>query len=406
MASFASATVPLKQIFRIFPTSTSPSRSIPSFSHSVSKSIKSLSFCRLRSVELSRVSSLPRNQAVWEAPDDGSGSGSDYDEDEENDLDFESNWEEEEVEGERISSDTASFNGDKPAATTTEQYEEDLRKEIEQLLEPEERDILKQNATPNIDRISTAKWNPLHSLALAGQIHHMDMLLENGLHIDLVDKDGLTALHTAIIGKKEPVISHILRKGANPNVADQDGASPLHYAVQVGAMQTVKLLIKYNVDLNAADKDGWTPLHIAIQSRNRDIAKVLLVNGADKTRRNKMARFMPDFMRYTCIAVAVFPDGKTPLDLALCYGKDFKSYDLAKVVKNSEPILHPVWVFKSDLALPRSKSHGDACKFADFNSESEAQLNKTWLARYIKNVAEELDENICLKVAISWQNRF
>lgn len=125
MASFASATVPLKQIFRISPTTTSPSRSIPSFSHSVSKSIKSLSFCRLRSVELSRVSSLPRNQAVWEAPDDGS--GSDYDEDEENDVDFESDWEEEE-EGERISSDTASFNGDKPAATTTEQYEEDLRK--------------------------------------------------------------------------------------------------------------------------------------------------------------------------------------------------------------------------------------------------------------------------------------
>lgn len=27
--------------------------------------------------------------------------------------------------------------------------------EIEQLLEPEERDILKQNATPNVDRIST-----------------------------------------------------------------------------------------------------------------------------------------------------------------------------------------------------------------------------------------------------------
>ncbi|KAI8533768.1 hypothetical protein RHMOL_Rhmol10G0034700 [Rhododendron molle] len=345
MASFASATVPLKQIFRISPTATSPSRSIPSFSHSVSKSIKSLRFCRSRSVELSRVSSLPRNQAVWEAPDDGS--GSDYDdEDEENNLDFESDWEEEEEEeGERVSSDTASFNGDKPAATTTEQYEEDLRKEIEQLLEPEERHILKQNATPNIDRISTAKWNPLHSLALAGQIHHMDMLLENGLHIDLVDKqDGLTALHTAIIGKKEPVISHILRKGANPNVADRDGASPLHYAVQVGAMQTVKLLIKYNVDLNAADKDGWTPLHIAIQSRNRDIAKVLLVNGADKTRRNK--------------------DGKTPLDLALCYGKDFKSYDLAKVVKNSEPILHPIWFFKSDLALPRSKSYGDACKFA------------------------------------------
>lgn len=332
MVSFATATVPLKQLLPISPTIASPPRSIPSFSNNVLKLITTnlliSSFGKLSSdkpVKSSRVSSLPGNQGFWEAPYDGSGSGSDYDDDEEeeeeeegNHLDFESDWEEEEEEEdneerERVSSATASFNGDKNSTITDEQYEEDLRKEMEQLLEPEERDILWKNATPNLNRISTAKWNPLHSLALAGQIHHIDMLLENGLHIDLVDKDGLTALHTAVIGKKEPVVSHILRRGANPNVTDQDGASPLHYAVQVGAMQTVKLLIKYNVDLNAADKDGWTPLHIAIQSRNRDIAKVLLLNGADKTRRNK--------------------DGRTPLDLALCYGREFKSYDLAKLLK-------------------------------------------------------------------------
>ncbi|KAH7847496.1 hypothetical protein Vadar_026802 [Vaccinium darrowii] len=323
MVSFASATVPLKQLLPISPTIAS----ISSFSNnaliSISTKPSSSIFGKLISdkpVESSRVSSLPGNKGFWEAPDDGSGSGYDDDEEEEgNNLDFESDWEEEEEgeeeedEGERVSSATASFNGDKNSTITDEQYEEDLRKEMEQLLEPEERDILWKNATPNLNRISTAKWNPLHSLALAGQIHHIDMLLENGLHIDLVDKDGLTALHTAVIGKKEPVVSHILRRGANPNVTDQDGASPLHYAVQVGAMQTVKLLIKYNVDLNAADKDGWTPLHIAIQSRNRDIAKVLLLNGADKTRRNK--------------------DGRTPLDLALCYGREFKSYDLAKLLK-------------------------------------------------------------------------
>ncbi|CAL5345806.1 unnamed protein product [Camellia sinensis] len=254
--------------------------------------------------ELNWVSYSPRNQALWEDPDDGS--GSEYDDDNEgNNLDFEEDEE-------SVSSATASCSADKPS-TTTDKSAEDLLKEVEQLLGPEERDILQHNATPNLGKISTAKWNPFHSLGLAGQIHYMDMLLGNGLPIDLADKDGMTALHTAIIGKKEAVISHLLRKGANPNIGDRDGASPLHYAVQVGGMQTVKLLIKYNVDVNASDNEGWTPLHIAIQTRNRDIAKVLLVNGADKTRRNK--------------------DGKTPLDLALCYGKDFKSYDLAKLLK-------------------------------------------------------------------------
>ncbi|OMO64565.1 hypothetical protein COLO4_32001 [Corchorus olitorius] len=165
--------------------------------------------------------------------------------------------------------------------------------EVEQLLGPEEKAILQQNATPNLSKISTAKWKPLQTLALSLQIPFMDKLLEDGLDIDETDEDGHTALHKAIIGKKEAVISHLLRKGANPHVIDKDGATPLHYAVHVGAMQTVKLLLKYNVDANVADRDGWTPLHIAVQSRNRDIVKVLLINGADKTRKTKESVSVP-----------------------------------------------------------------------------------------------------------------
>ncbi|MED6171228.1 hypothetical protein PIB30_038855 [Stylosanthes scabra] len=197
--------------------------------------------------------------------------------------------------------------------TSSDTSEDHVKREVEQLLDPEERAKLQQNVTPNLEKISTEKWSPLHTLALSMQMSCMDKLLENGFDIDFINKDGLTALHKAIIGKKEAVISHLLRKGASPHVKDKDGATPLHYAVQVGAKQTVKLLIKYNVDVNVADHEGWTPLHIAVQGRNRDIVKILLVNGADKTRKTK--------------------DGKTALDLCLCYGKDFKSYEIAQVVK-------------------------------------------------------------------------
>lgn len=262
---------------------------------------------------------MRNNRGFWEDPDDGNGSeydeeeeeGEDGDDDVENDMDFESDWDEEERVG-SASVSGSDYRGDKPSALT-DPIDEEFVKEVEQLLDLEERAILQQNVAPNMAKISTAKWNALNSLALAGQIPHMDMLLGNGLNIDLVDKDGQTALHTAIMGKKEAVIAHLLRKGASPHVRDHDGASPLHYAVQVGALQTVKLLIKYDVDLNTEDNEGWTPLHVAVQTRNRNIVKVLLVNGADKSRRNK--------------------DGKTPLDLALCYGKDFKSYNIAQLLK-------------------------------------------------------------------------
>jgi ankyrin repeat protein len=43
-------------------------------------------------------------------------------------------------------------------------------------------------------------------------------------------------------------------------------------------------------------QDGWTPLHVAVQSRNRDIAKILLVNGADQTRRTNVWPFVLMFM--------------------------------------------------------------------------------------------------------------
>lgn len=240
------------------------------------------------------------NQGTWEEPDDGSDSEDDVEEEEseENELEFESDWEPEEE-----NAPTVAFNS----------YEDDLMKEVEELLSPEERAILDQNTAPDLEKISTAKWSSLHTLALAGQIPFMDKLLENGIDIDMIDQDGHTALHKAVMGKKEAVISHLLRKGANPHVRDWDGATPLHYAVQVGALQTVKLLIKYKVDVNVADNEGWTPLHIAMQTRKRDIAKVLLVNGADNSRKNEA--------------------GNTPLDLSLCYGKDFKSYELAKLLK-------------------------------------------------------------------------
>ncbi|XP_008793828.1 ankyrin repeat domain-containing protein EMB506, chloroplastic [Phoenix dactylifera] len=255
-------------------------------------------------VNLARPSSGARSkrdaESFWEDPDDGY--GSDY---EEMDREVEERGVEKEAE--------PSYLGNNANKSTTSAYEEELVKEVELLLEPEEKAILQENEVPDLSKISTMKWNPFHNLALSGQIPFMDKLLELGIEIDSVDKDGFTALHKAVIGKKEAVISHLLRKGANPHIRDRDGATPLHYAVQVGAMQTVKLLIKYKVDVNVADNDGWTPLHVAIQSRNRDIAKLLLVNGADKTRRNK--------------------DGKTPLDLSLCYGRDFKSYELAKLLK-------------------------------------------------------------------------
>ncbi|XXG55402.1 hypothetical protein AAC387_Pa03g3082 [Persea americana] len=295
-----------------------PKSSSPFFNSGIGVSLRSKSTTPKISIWVaSKRVPLQTQESNWEYPYDGSDSDHDDDDEdeegnkEEREQEFENDFGKDEEE-KRIEAGVAAARYVNTATAPT-QYEEELIKEVELLLDPEEKAILEQNEYPVLSKISTTKWSPFHSLALSVQIPFMDKLLQSGFDIDAVDKDGFTALHKAVIGKKEAVISHLLRKGANPHVRDKDGATPLHYAVQVGAIQTVKLLIKYKVDVNVADNEGWTPLHVAVQSRSRDIAKVLLVNGADRTRRNK--------------------DGKAPLDLALCFGKDFKSYEVSKLLK-------------------------------------------------------------------------
>lgn len=54
----------------------------------------------------------------------------------------------------------------------------------------------------------------------------------------------------------------------------------LHYFIQIASHYSILFLVFV--------QEGWTPLHVAVQGRNRDIVKILLVNGADKTRRTKV----------------------------------------------------------------------------------------------------------------------
>ncbi|KAL5984050.1 hypothetical protein ACLOJK_018152 [Asimina triloba] len=157
------------------------------------------------------------------------------------------------------------------------------------------------------------KWLPLHTLAASGEFYLMDKLLKHIDDINAVDKDGLTALHKAILGKKMAIANYLLRESANPLVRDKEGATLLHYAVQVAFSPAVKILLLYNVDINLSDDDGWTPLHLAVQTKRTDMVKLLLVKGADKTLKNK--------------------DGLTPLDLCLHLGHDARTYELIKILK-------------------------------------------------------------------------
>lgn len=176
-----------------------------------------------------------------------------------------------------------------------------------------EEKLLLNRRIPDLAVATSGKWHPVHTLAASGEFYLMTSLLKHGVDINAPDKDGLTGIHKAILGKKQAIFNCLLRESANPFVRDKEGATLMHYAVRTASSQMIKILLLYNVDINLQDNDGWTALHLAVQSRRTDIVRLLLIKRADKTIRNK--------------------DGLTPLDLCLYAGRDKRTYELIKLIK-------------------------------------------------------------------------
>ncbi|CAN4105442.1 unnamed protein product [Withania somnifera] len=176
-----------------------------------------------------------------------------------------------------------------------------------------EEKILLNRRFPDLAPATSVKWQPLHTLAASGEFYLLTSLLKHAVDINVPDKDGLTAIHKAILGKKQAIFNFLLRESANPHIRDKDRATLMHYAVRTASTQMIKILLLYNVDVNLQDDDGWTPLHLAVQSRRTDIVRLLLIKGADKTLKNR--------------------DGLTPLDICLHSGRDIRTYELIKLLK-------------------------------------------------------------------------
>ncbi|XP_078155605.1 ankyrin repeat protein [Carex rostrata] len=180
------------------------------------------------------------------------------------------------------------------------------------LISYEERAFLNRRK-PDLRFAGSRKWLPLHILAASGEFHLLDRLLKHIVDINVADKDGLTAIHRAILGKKQAIMNYLLRNSTNPFVRDNDGATLMHYAVHTASSEAIKIILLYNVDINLSDNDGWTPLHLAVQAQRTDIVKLLLIKGADRSIKNN--------------------DGLTPLQVCLYSGHNVRMFELIKLLK-------------------------------------------------------------------------
>ncbi|XP_073002606.1 ankyrin repeat domain-containing protein, chloroplastic [Typha latifolia] len=202
------------------------------------------------------------------------------------------------------------------------EMDDDKKPRSRRKLFTDEEKVLLNKRIPDLGVATSNKWLPLHTIAASGEFYVLDRLLKHNVDINAVDKDGLSAIHKAILCKKQAIVNYLLRNSANPFVRDKDGATLMHYAVQTASIETIKILLLYNVDINLSDDDGWTPLHLAVQTQRTDIVKLLLIKGANRTIRNH--------------------DGLTPLEMCLHFGRHLRTYEFIKLLKGFPSSKPPV----------------------------------------------------------------
>ncbi|KAK6169517.1 hypothetical protein SNE40_020557 [Patella caerulea] len=129
--------------------------------------------------------------------------------------------------------------------------------------------------------------NPLTLASKQGNVAFMTLLTSTECDINHQNLKGKTALHNAIRVKRycdqtrSKVIEILLQNGMNVNLGDVDGETALSIAVAAQNVFITKILLKAGAEVNCFDKRRRTPLMTAARTCNRSILECLLNAGAD-----------------------------------------------------------------------------------------------------------------------------
>lgn len=139
----------------------------------------------------------------------------------------------------------------------------------------------------------TDRWGKtcLHCAAHCGEVEVGRWICKmscDGSLRALVDQEGKSALHAAVISGVLDMVKELVSYGFDINAKDSVGLTPLALATLIGKLDVVQYLIAAGVDFNAQDKNGWCPLTIAMEQGDLEISHCLIDIGADVNIRGSM----------------------------------------------------------------------------------------------------------------------
>ncbi|KAH0620825.1 hypothetical protein JD844_021628 [Phrynosoma platyrhinos] len=132
---------------------------------------------------------------------------------------------------------------------------------------------------------------PLHWAVRQGHLSMVILLLKFGADPTLIDGEGYSSLHLAVLFQHMPIIAYLIAKGQNVDTTDRNGQTPLmlsaHKVIGMlhilfsSRLEPTRFLLKFNPSIKAVDNiEKNTALHWAITSGNVSAVDVLLEAGS------------------------------------------------------------------------------------------------------------------------------
>ena len=142
----------------------------------------------------------------------------------------------------------------------------------------------------NISKLEINKNNLINSIESNDIEKIIEYLDKDISKINILNENGISALHIAVINGNLDIINILLKYGANPNITSlSKKQTPLHFAYIFKSSafnQIINLLIKYNANPNLEDIDNKKPFEYALKYQESNEIDISSSNENEKKEKN------------------------------------------------------------------------------------------------------------------------
>ena len=117
----------------------------------------------------------------------------------------------------------------------------------------------------------------INDLPWIHRLFTLGRLLNEGLELEVRDKNGETPLHRVAAYGDQEVIQRLVEKGADLSAVNNRGQTPLLVSTAYNRKEASIILLKHGSDVQVADQDSNTALHFAVHEPS--ILEVLITAG-------------------------------------------------------------------------------------------------------------------------------